>query len=164
MAYDNRTRDSELQHTVREQRKYSMKRQVEQGTSTVGQHEYQEKAARQGLGRTGERLAAEALTRRGYCILEQNYRCRHGEIDLVAEEAQDLVFVEVKTRRGAAYGLPEEAVTARKRQKLRDVASFYLDAHHCSERSWRIDVVAVQLSGGGKPEEIRIYQYAVTEE
>ena len=141
-----------------------MKRLVEQGASTIGQHESPKKAARQGLGRTGERLAAEALTRRGYCILEQNYRCRHGEIDLVAEEGQDLVFVEVKTRRGAAYGLPEEAVTARKRQKLREVASYYLDAHHCSERSWRIDVVAVQLSSGGKPEEIRIYQYAVAEE
>lgn len=123
-----------------------------------------EKAARQGLGRTGERLAAEFLARRGYCILEQNYRCRHGEIDLVAEEGQDLVFVEVKTRRGVAYGLPEEAVTPRKRQKLREVANHYLDAHHCSERAWRIDVVAVQLSSGGKPEEIRMYQHAVTEE
>ena len=141
-----------------------MKRLVEQGTTSAGQHGNQQKAARQGLGRTGERLAAEALTRSGYCIMEQNYRCRHGEIDLIAEEGSDLVFVEVKTRRGAAYGLPEEAVTARKRQKLRDVASYYLDAHHCSERSWRIDVVAVQLSGGGKPEEIRVYQYAVTEE
>lgn len=141
-----------------------MKQLVEQGASVIQQHKHPEKAARQGLGRTGERLAAEALKRRGYCILEQNYRCRHGEIDLVAEEGQDLVFVEVKTRRGAAYGLPEEAVTARKRQKLREVASYYLDAHSCSERSWRIDVVAVQLSGGGKPEEIRVYQYAVAEE
>ena len=141
-----------------------MKRLVEQRVNKVEQSERPEKAARQGLGRTGERLAAEALKRRGYCILEQNYRCRHGEIDLVAEEGQDLVFVEVKTRRGAAYGLPEEAVTARKRQKLREVASHYLDAHSCSERSWRIDVVAVQLSGAGKPEEIRVYQYAVAEE
>lgn len=141
-----------------------MKRLVEQHVTKVEQPKQPEKAARQGLGRTGERLAAEALTRRGYCILEQNYRCRHGEIDLVAEEGQDLVFVEVKTRRGAAYGLPEEAVTARKRQKLREVASHYLDAHQCSERPWRIDVVAVQLSGGGKPEEIRVYQYAVAEE
>ncbi len=141
-----------------------MKRLVEQGASTIQPYEPPVKAARQGLGRTGERLAAEALTRRGYCILEQNYRCRHGEIDLVAEEGQDLVFVEVKTRRGAAYGLPEEAVTARKRQKLREVAGHYLDAHSCADRSWRIDVVAVQLSSGGKPEEIRVYQYAVAEE
>ena len=121
------------------------------------------KSARQGLGRTGERLAAEALISRGYQIRERNFRCLHGEIDLVADHEQDLVFVEVKTRRGNAYGLPEEAVTLRKRQKLVQVASYYLDLHACSEHSWRIDVVAVQLSKGGKPEEIRIYQHAVTE-
>jgi len=120
------------------------------------------KAARQGLGRTGERLAAEELSRRGYHILEQNFRCTHGEIDLVAEDAYDLIFIEVKTRRGNAYGLPEEAVTPRKQQKIVQVASYYLDLHACSERSWRIDIVAVQLSKGGKPQEIRIYQHAVT--
>src|SRR6266853_6498944 len=91
------------------------------------------KAARQGVGRTGERLAAEELSRRGYRILEQNFRCTHGEIDLVAEDAQDLIFIEVKTRRGNAYGLPEEAVTTRKQQKIVQVASYYLDLHACSE-------------------------------
>src|SRR5712691_6213954 len=120
-------------------------------------------AARQGLGRTGERLAAEELVRRGCRILEQNFRCSYGEIDLVVEDEHDLIFVEVKTRRGNAYGLPEDAVTFHKRQKLVQVASYYLDLHACSERSWRIDVVAVQLSKGGKPEEIRVYQHAVTE-
>lgn len=119
-------------------------------------------AARQGLGRTGERLAAEELSRQGYHILEKNFRCSYGEIDLVAEDEQDLIFVEVKTRRGSAYGLPEEAVTLRKQQKIVQVASYYLDLHACSQRSWRIDVVAVQLDKGGKPEEIRVYQHAVT--
>jgi putative endonuclease len=119
-------------------------------------------APRQGLGRTGERLAAEELSRQGYCILERNFRCSYGEIDLVAEDEHDLIFVEVKTRRGNAYGLPEEAVTFRKQQKIIQVASYYLDLHACSERSWRIDVVAVQLDQGGKPVEIRIYQHAVT--
>ena len=114
------------------------------------------------MGRTGERLAAEELSRRGYHILEKNFRCSYGEIDLVAEDAQDLIFVEVKTRRGSAYGLPEEAVTLRKQRKIVQVASYYLDLHTCSERSWRIDVVAVQLDRGGKPEEIRVYQHAVT--
>ena len=119
-------------------------------------------AARQGLGRTGERLAAEELSRQGYHILEKNFRCSYGEIDLVAEDEQDLIFVEVKTRRGSAFGLPEEAVTLRKQQKIIQVASYYLDLHACSQRSWRIDVVAVQLDKGGKPEEIRVYQHAVT--
>src|ERR1700694_3377214 len=89
----------------------------------------QTRAARQGLGRTGERLAAEELVRRGYRILEKNFRCVHGEVDLVAEDEHDLIFVEVKTRRGNAYGLPEEAVTPRKRQKIIQVASYYLDLH-----------------------------------
>ena len=122
------------------------------------------RAARQGLGRTGERLAAEALVGRGCRIRERNFRCAYGEVDLVAEDEHDIIFVEVKTRRGNAYGLPEEAVTLRKQRKLVQVASYYLDLQACSERSWRIDVVAVQLSKSGKPEEIRIYQHAVTEQ
>ncbi len=117
---------------------------------------------RQGLGRTGERLAAEALMAKGYHILERNFRCRHGEIDLVAQDEHELVFVEVKTRRGTSYGLPEDALTLHKRRKLLEVASYYLDLHTCSDRSWRVDVVAVQFSKGGKLEEIRVYPYAVT--
>ncbi len=96
-------------------------------------------------------------------MLERNFRCRYGEIDIVAEDENDLVFVEVKTRRGVAYGRPEEAVTMRKQQKLIELALYYLDLHACSERPWRIDVVAVQLSADGRFEEIRIYQHAVTE-
>jgi putative endonuclease len=122
------------------------------------------KNARQGLGRTGERLAAETLVAQGYTLLERNFRCCYGEIDLIAEKENDLVFVEVKTRRGCAYGRPEEAVTIRKQRKIVQVAAYYLDLHTCSERSWRIDVVAVQLSLGGKLEEIRVYPYAVTAE
>src|SRR5205807_6725350 len=97
-----------------------MKRLVDNNTTDI-----RRKAARQGLGRTGERLAAEELLRQGYRIVQQNFRCKHGEIDLIAEDEHDLIFVEVKTRRGNAYGLPEEAVTARKRQKIIQVASYY---------------------------------------
>ena len=118
--------------------------------------------ARQVLGRLGERLAINALEQRGYRILEQNFRCRSGEIDLVAEESQDLVFVEVKTRRGTARGLPEEAVNSRKARKLQEVALYYLDQHNLPDCSWRIDVVAVQFSPAGKLEEIRVYQHAIT--
>lgn len=118
--------------------------------------------ARQALGRTGERLAAEALMDKGYHILERNFRCRHGEIDLVAQDEHELVFVEVKTRRGTSYGLPEDALTLHKRRKILEVASYYLDLHTCSDCSWRVDVVAVQFSTGGKLEEIRVYQHAVT--
>lgn len=118
-------------------------------------------SARQSLGRVGERLAANALEERGYCILERNFRCQYGEIDLVAQENADLVFVEVKTRRGTICGLPEEAVTARKARKLQEVAACYLDGHNLPDCSWRIDVVAVQFSPGGRLEEIRVYQHAI---
>ena len=95
--------------------------------------------------------------------MERNFRCRQGEIDLVAEDEQDLIFVEVKARRGDAFGLPEDALTMRKRRKIMEVASYYLDLHTCFDRSWRIDVVAVQFSNSGKLEEIRIYKHAVTD-
>src|SRR5947207_11700930 len=121
------------------------------------------KGAKQGLGRAGERLAAERLVACGYSILERNFRCRYGEIDIVAEEGQELVFIEVKTRRGARYGLPEEAVTTRKQRTIIQVASYYLDLHESGHRLWRIDVVAVQLSISGRLEEIRVYPHAVTE-
>lgn len=116
---------------------------------------------RQKLGRLGERLAAGILQERGYRILEQNFRCQFGEIDLIAEENEDLVFIEVKTRRGTICGLPEEAITNRKARKLQEVAICYLDAHHLPDCSWRIDVVAVQFSSGGRLEEIRVYQHAI---
>jgi len=119
--------------------------------------------ARNGLGRTGERLAADVLMNKGYHILERNFRCLHGEIDLVAEDEHDLIFVEVKARRGTSYGLPEDAVTLYKRRKLLEVATYYLDLHACSDRSWRIDVVAVQFSRLGRLEEIRVYQHAITD-
>ena len=115
------------------------------------------------FGRAGERLAAVQLEGQGYRILETNFRCRYGEIDLVAEDGADLVFVEVKMRRGTAFGLPEEAVDARKQRKLLQLAAYYLDLHECAERSWRIDIVAIQLSTSGKLQAIRIYQHAVTE-
>ena len=120
------------------------------------------KGARQGLGRTGERLAAEKLESCGYRLLQRNFRCRYGEIDIVAEDGDDLVFIEVKTRRGDSYGRPEEAITVRKRHRLVKVATYYIGLHAGTERSWRIDVVAIQLSPAGKLEEIRIYQHAVT--
>src|SRR2546427_11382490 len=105
-----------------------MKRPVA-NTTTVTNSQKKPGAARRGLGRTAERLAAGELIRQGYHVLEQNFRCYYGEIDLVAEDEQDLIFVEVKTRRGSAFGLPEEAVTPRKQQKIAQVASYYLDLH-----------------------------------
>ncbi len=119
--------------------------------------------ARTHLGRTGERLAVEWLLQAGYCILVRNFRCPYGEVDVIATHQQDLVFVEVKTRRGYAYGLPEEAVDRRKQQKLVQVAQYYLEAYGSYECSWRIDVVAIQLSSQGKLEEIRCHQHILVD-
>lgn len=106
--------------------------------------------ARKKLGAWGESLAASHLEEQGYEILERNWRCKRGEIDLVAEAGTLLVFVEVKTRRGRAMGTPEEGLTARKAQKLMDLAQIYLYENEIEERTWRIDLVAVELSRQGK--------------
>ena len=89
--------------------------------------------SRKRLGNAGERLAAERLRQAGYVVRATNYRYRAGEVDVVAEEDGDIVFVEVKTRRGEAYGLPEEAVTPAKQRKLIAAAQTYLEANGCAD-------------------------------
>jgi putative endonuclease len=104
--------------------------------------------SRKRLGEWGESLAAEQLAANGYEIVERNWRCKRGEIDLVAWAGLQLVFVEVKTRRGRAMGNPEEAVTQRKAQRLIELATIYV-AELGVEIDWRIDLVAVELDEAG---------------
>ena len=100
-------------------------------------------------GLLGEQLAAAYLEQRGMRLVESRYRCRFGEIDLVAWDGDTLCFVEVKTRTSCAVGLPRESVTAKKREKLRAAALSYL-----SERGLdcpaRFDVAEVYLKAGRK--------------
>jgi putative endonuclease len=117
--------------------------------------------ARMGLGRRGEALAAEKLTALGYRLLARNYRCAAGEIDLVARHGETWVFVEVRARRGAAFGTPEESITARKQQRLIAAAQHYLQEQRLTEVSWRIDVVAVELSAKGKLLRVEVIENAV---
>ena len=124
----------------------------------------EKKSVQRSLGMLGENLAVARLQECGYRIVARNFRCAFGEIDIIAEEGEDLVFVEVKTRRGRGYGLPEEAVHRRKQQKLIQIAQYYLYLHAFTERSWRIDVVAIDLNVQGAAREIRLYQHAVIEE
>ena len=105
---------------------------------------------RQTLGRKGEELARRFLEKKGFVILEQNYRTRSGEIDLIAQEGKTLVFVEVKTRSSRRYGHPFEAVTARKRAQLTKVALEYLSRNSLYDQPARFDVVSVLADG--KPE------------
>lgn len=100
-------------------------------------------AARTRLARSGENEAAEELTRRGYVIVARNYHCRGGEADLVADDADALVFVEVKTRSRLDRGLPREAVGWSKQQRLGRAAEHYCAAQGIEDRPIRFDVVEV---------------------
>lgn len=101
------------------------------------------------LGALGETVAAAHLEAQGLKVVDCNFRTRYGEVDIIAEDAGTLVFVEVKTRRSLAFGTPEEAVTPRKRARLAKVASAYLQLHGLEQRNWRIDVVGVALQRTG---------------
>jgi putative endonuclease len=99
-------------------------------------------------GAKGEDLAAAYLERNGYQILERNYRFDRGEIDLIAREGDDLVFIEVKARRSGEFGLPQEAVTPQKEEQLRKVAEGYLFEHQIENQACRFDVVAIAYTRG----------------
>lgn len=107
--------------------------------------------AKKNLGDSGERVAALYLQQRGYTIVERGFRTRAGEIDLVAQDADGLAFVEVRTRRGNALGSPEESLTAPKRQKLLYVSNQYIAAHpQFGDCAWRIDLVAIEIDASGR--------------
>ena len=106
-------------------------------------------SARKKLGAWGETVAAEHLTAKGYDILERNWRCQRGEVDIIAQAGSQLVFVEVRTRRGRALGSPEEGLTRRKSQKLIELATIFV-AELGREVDWRIDLVAVELDASGR--------------
>ena len=97
-------------------------------------------------GKKGERLAADFLTGNGYQILETNFRCPLGEIDIIARDHQEIVFVEVKTRKSHALGYTEQAVGIQKQKKLSQLALWYLQAKKMSDKKARFDVVAVTLA------------------
>lgn len=104
-----------------------------------------------GLGSAGERLALRHLGRLGYGLVETNWRCPLGELDLVMRDGPTLVFVEVRTRRGSALGTPEESITRGKRERLASLAEQWLSEHTVGHPpDWRIDVVGVHLSPSGR--------------
>ncbi len=98
---------------------------------------------RKTLGDQGEKYAASYLKRRGYRILERNYRTKRGEVDLVVQEGDTLVFVEVKTRRNAEYGSPQVAVNSQKQKQISHAAISYLQSHRCFDKPCRFDVIGI---------------------
>jgi putative endonuclease len=108
--------------------------------------------AKDAVGAYGERVAARFLVEAGLVVLERNWRCPLGEIDIVARDGQCLVVCEVKTRSSAAFGHPLEAVSAAKAARLRKLALAWVEARGVRPREIRIDLVAVLRSAQGPAE------------
>lgn len=103
------------------------------------------------LGKYGEELATRYLTKNGMVILERNWRCDIGELDVIARDKDDLVICEVKTRRSTVFGEPIEAVTSRKVRRMRGLALRWLETKSVSPRGIRFDVVGVLAPVVGPP-------------
>jgi len=116
---------------------------------------------RRETGILGEKLAQDFLKKRGYRIMETNYRSPHGEIDIVAKKKGFLVFIEVRTKTGANFGSPEESITQTKMERLRMTAAHYRQNNDNLPDSWRIDMVAIELDQKMKPSRIELIENAV---
>lgn len=109
-------------------------------------------------GKAGETIAVDFLKRNGYRITEVNYRCPIGEIDIIARDKNELVFVEVKARRSSALGYPEQAVGIKKQKKVSQLALWYLQEKRLTDVRARFDVVAVLILPEGN--EVRLIRNA----
>ena len=99
------------------------------------------------LGKEGERIAEEYLKKKGYRLVERNYRCAAGELDLIVLDRRVVVFVEVKTRTGQTFGSPFEAVEFRKQRKMIQAAQYFLAEKKLQQRDARFDVVGISWAG-----------------
>lgn len=101
---------------------------------------------KQQIGRSGEDIAAKYLMQNGYTILERNFNCWQGEIDIIAVDKQEIVFVEVKTRRNRRYGFAVEAVNDIKKKHLWKAVEYYVYSRNLQNEFIRIDVIEVYLN------------------
>ena len=95
------------------------------------------------FGKKGESRAAKYLLKKGYDIVERNYRSPHGEIDIIAKNRDRIVFIEVKTRSGTAYGEPEEAITNQKKIHILNSAEYYLKEHFQDDVPVDFEVISI---------------------
>jgi putative endonuclease len=98
------------------------------------------------IGHLGEKIAEDYLKRKKYKIIEKNFQNRFGEIDLVALDKNQLVFVEVKLKRSKNFGLPEEEFNFFKKRKLKRVINSYLIEKKLNEKEWRVDLIAIEIN------------------
>jgi putative endonuclease len=118
---------------------------------------------RKTLGDLGEQLAKEYLKKKGYKLVETNYRCHSGEIDIVAKHKDCLVFVEVRTKSMLEYGAPEESLSPTKQKHMKKCAYYYLQKLKTLPKNWRIDLVAVELDLSGVLQRIEILENILEE-
>jgi putative endonuclease len=109
-------------------------------------------AGNKGTGELGEKIAANFLIARGFRILERNFRCKGGEVDIIARDPGDksLVFIEVKARTGLSYGVPQLAVTPFKQRQISKAALTWLGKNRLHDQNARFDVIAILLHTGGQ--------------
>lgn len=119
---------------------------------------------RRNTGILGEKLARDFLENRGYKIIETNYRCPEGEVDIIAGHDDYLVFIEVRTKTSRSFGSPEESITPTKKERLRAVAFQYQQTHENLPQQWRIDFIGVELNRAKKPLRINIIENAIGED
>ncbi len=117
--------------------------------------------ARKNLGDFGESTAAKFLKDKAYEIVATNYRCRYGEIDIVARDNNQIVFVEVRTKKGRSFGTPEESVGSIKQSRMVSAAQTYLQDKGFENSDWRIDVVAIEVNSRDKVQRIDVLKNAV---
>lgn len=117
---------------------------------------------RRGLGKAGENLAVRTLEARGYQVIERNWRCTYGELDIIARDQECLVFVEVRTRRGGWRGAAADSVGPAKRARLATLADAYLQAGAFpASTDWRVDVVAIEMDARGVVRRVEVFQDAI---
>jgi len=119
---------------------------------------------RQEVGKLGEKAAQKFLKKRGYRIHEVSFRCPHGEIDIIAQQKDYLVFVEVRTKSSLDFGTPEESITQSKKKKLIASALTYVNTHQNLPSLWRIDVVAIELDDKGQTKRIELIENAIEQD
>lgn len=112
---------------------------------------------RQRLGRFGEIIVENYLSGYGYAVISRNFKTHYGEIDLIAQKGDEILFCEVKTRTGSDFGYPEEAVDRRKVSHLLSAVNYYLQSEQW-DRFWRLDVISVEINKARKTAKIKWFK------
>ena len=120
--------------------------------------------SRRERGALGEKIALDFLIKRNFTVLERNFRCREGEIDIIALKGDCLVFIEVRTKTSSNMGTPEESITPAKGKRLVSLAQTYLQSHEDLPTQWRIDVIAIDMDRQGKPGRVELIENAISDQ